>query len=72
MASGGTGPRPPPPGLPWQFVLRAFALVSGVALLALVELSGAAYYAAWALIVGAVVSEGLATLVYQRRSRGSR
>ena len=49
--------------------MRALALLTGVTLLVVVEVQGAALYAAWALIVAALASEGAATLLYQRRSR---
>jgi hypothetical protein len=49
--------------------VRALALLTGVTLLVVVEVQGAASYAAWVLIVAALVSEAAATLVYQRRSR---
>ena len=61
--------RGPPRGLPWQVGVRALALLTGVTLLVVVEVQGAALYAAWALIVAALASEGAATLLYQRRSR---
>jgi hypothetical protein len=54
---------------PWQFVLRAAAVVTGLTLLLIVDVRGAVFYVAWALIVAALLTEGLATLVYRRRMR---
>jgi hypothetical protein len=59
------------PGPPPQFLARAAAIVTGLALLLVVEVRGAAFYAAWALIVLAFLSEAAATLVYWRRLRRS-
>ncbi len=58
--------RPPPP---WQFVFRAVAVITGLTLLLIVDVHGAAFYVAWALIVLALVSELIATIVYRRRVR---
>jgi hypothetical protein len=55
---------------PWQFLLRAVAVITGLTLLLIVDVHGAAFYVAWALIVLALVTEGAATLVYWRRQRG--
>jgi hypothetical protein len=60
---GGAGPPP------WQFLLRAVAIVTGLSLLLIVDVHGAAFYVAWALIVLALVTEAAATLVYWRRQR---
>jgi hypothetical protein len=38
-------------------------------MLLIVDVHGVAFYIAWALIVLALVTEGLATFVYWRRSR---
>jgi hypothetical protein len=57
------------PGSPWQFAVRAALVVTGLTLLLVVNVRGAAFYSAWTLIVIALVSEGTATLVYWRRSR---
>ena len=57
---------------PWQFLLRAAAVITGLVLLLLVDVHGVAFYIAWSLIVLALVSEGAATLVYWRRSRRAR
>jgi hypothetical protein len=59
----------PPSSVPWQFGVRAAAVLIGIALLLVVEVNGVAYYAAWALIAAGLLSEGAATLVYYRRSR---
>jgi hypothetical protein len=57
------------PGLPWQFLLRGVAVISGLTLLLLADVRGAAFYVAWALIVLALASEAAATFIYWRRSR---
>jgi hypothetical protein len=57
------------PGLPWQFLIRAVAVITGLTLLLLVDVRGAVFYVAWALIVVALVSEAAATFIYWRRSR---
>ena len=54
---------------PWQFLLRATAIVTGLTLLLIVDVHGAAFYVAWSLIVLALASEAAATLVYWLRSR---
>ena len=56
-------------GLPWQFGFRAVAVISGLSLLLIVDVHGAAFYVAWSLIVLALVSEGAATLVHWLRER---
>jgi hypothetical protein len=58
------------PAPPWQFLVRAAAVVTGLTLLLLVDVHGAAFYIAWALIVLALVTEGLATFIYWSRLRG--
>jgi hypothetical protein len=63
-------PRGPPPAIPWQFAVRAVAVVTGLTLLVLVDVHGVAFYFAWGLIGFALVTEAAATLVYWRRSRG--
>jgi hypothetical protein len=69
----GGGPRARPSSAPpWQFLVRAAAVVTGLTLLLIVDVRGAAFYVAWALIVLALATEGAATLVYWRRSRGNR
>lgn len=62
-------PRGPPPALPWQFGVRAVAIVSGLTLLVIVDVHGVGFYFAWGLIGLALVTEAAATLVYWRRSR---
>ena len=54
---------------PWQFLVRAVVLGSGLVLLLLADASGAIFYVAWGLIGLALLSEGLATFVHWRRSR---
>ena len=54
---------------PWQFLVRAVAIIAGLTLLLIVDVKGAAFYVAWGLIVFALVSEATATLVYWQRSR---
>ena len=72
MPNGG-GPRARPSSAPpWQFLVRAVAVITGLTLLLIVDVRGAAFYVAWALIVLALATEGAATLVYWRRSRGHR
>jgi uncharacterized membrane protein HdeD (DUF308 family) len=63
-SSGSTLPAPP-----WQFLVRAIAVVTGLALLLIVDVRGAAFYIAWTLIGLALISEGASTLVHWRRSR---
>jgi hypothetical protein len=69
--AGGPGARPSS-APPWQFLVRAVAVLTGLILLLIVDVRGAAFYVAWALIVLALATEGAATLVYWRRSRGNR
>jgi hypothetical protein len=72
VASGG-GPGPwPSSAPPWQFLVRAAAVVTGLTLLLIVDVRGVSFYVAWALIVLALATEGAAALVYWRRSRGDR
>jgi hypothetical protein len=54
---------------PWQFLLRAAAVIAGLTLLLVVDVRGVVFYIAWALIVLALASEAVATLVYWQRSR---
>jgi hypothetical protein len=71
----GEQPRPPlraPPAIPWQFRVRALAVVAGLSLLVLVDVDGPGLYLAWGLIGLALASEAAATLVHWRRSRGAR
>jgi hypothetical protein len=65
-------PRPPhgpAPAPPWQFLVRAAAVIAGLTLLLVVDVHGAAFYIAWSLIVLALISEAAAMLVHWRRSR---
>lgn len=59
----------PPAGMPWQFLLRATLVITGLTLLLIVDVRGVAFYLAWTLIVLALVSEAVATLVHWRHSR---
>ena len=52
--------------------MLAVAVITGLTMLLIVDVRGVAFYFAWALIVLALATEGAATLVYWRRSRGSR
>jgi hypothetical protein len=54
---------------PWQFLLRAAAVIAGLTLLLVVDVRGLVFYIAWALIVLALASEAVATLVYWQRGR---
>jgi hypothetical protein len=58
---------PGPP--PWQFLLRAAMVITGLVLLLIVDVRGAMFYFAWSLIVAALATEALATLVYWQRQR---
>ena len=58
------------PRLPWQFAVRAVAVITGLVLLLLVDVHGVVFYIAWSLIVLALLGEAVATAVYWRRSRG--
>ncbi len=58
-----------PPGLPWQFLVRAALVITGLTLLLIVNVRGVVFYMAWMLIVLALASEGAATVVHWRRSR---
>jgi len=54
---------------PWQFLLRAALVVTGLALLLIVDVHGVVFYVAWGLIVLALASEAVATLAYWLLSR---
>jgi hypothetical protein len=54
---------------PWQFVIRAAAVITGLTLLLVVDVKGVVFYFAWALIGLALLTEGIATVVYWLRSR---
>ena len=69
--AAGRPERPPAHRLPWQFAARATAVVVGLTLLLVVDVRGLVFYLAWGLIVLALVTEGVATLVYWRRSRAA-
>ena len=56
--------------MPWQFVARAVAVITGLTLLLVVDVKGFVFYFAWALIGLALITEAIATIVYRRRSRG--
>ena len=56
--------------VPWQFAIRALFVVTGLTMLLIVDVHGAAFFVAWTLIGLALASEAAATLVYWRRSRG--
>jgi hypothetical protein len=67
---GNQGPRAVLPALPpWQFLLRAVAIVTGLTLLLIVNVHGTAFYVAWSLIVLALLSETVATGMYWMQSR---
>jgi hypothetical protein len=59
----------PPVAVPWPFLLRAVAVISGLTLLLIAQVHGVAFYVAWSLIGLALASEAAATLVHWRRSR---
>jgi hypothetical protein len=67
------GNEPPRAGLPalppWQFLLRAAAVVTGLTLLLIVNVHGTAFYIAWSLIGLALLSETVATAVDWMQSR---
>ena len=52
--------------------MRAPAVITGLTMLLIVDVRGVAFYFAWVLIVLALATEGLGTLVYWRRARASR
>ena len=52
--------------------MRAVAVVTGLTLLLVVNVRGVAFYIAWTLIVLALFTEAVATMVYWRRSNGGR
>jgi hypothetical protein len=58
------------PAPPWQFLFRAGLVITGLTLLLIVDVHGELFYFAWSLIVLALASEAVATLVYWVRSRG--
>jgi hypothetical protein len=56
--------------MPWQFGVRAVAVIAGLTLLVIVDVHGAVFYFAWGLIGLALVTEAPATFVYWRALRG--
>ena len=54
---------------PWQFLVGAVAVITGLTLLLIVDVRGAMFSFAWSLIVLALASEAAATLVYWLRAR---
>src|SRR6185295_11517997 len=51
------GPRPRPSSAPpWQFLVRAVAVIAGLTMLLIVDVRGVAFYFAWALIVLALAT----------------
>jgi hypothetical protein len=67
----GGAERPPAARVPWQFLVRATAVIAGLVLLLVVEVRGFVFYLAWGLIVLALLTEAVATLVYWLRSRAA-
>jgi uncharacterized membrane protein HdeD (DUF308 family) len=67
-----SGDRPSAIRPPWQFIVRAIAVITGLTLLLFVQVKGVAFYLAWALIGLALLSEGAATLAYWLRARRRR
>jgi hypothetical protein len=61
-----SGPSSAPPP---QLLVRAAAVVTGLTLLLVVEVEGAALYAAWGLIALALITEAAAMLLFWRHSR---
>jgi hypothetical protein len=59
----------PVTSFPWQFVVRAAAVVTGLTLLLIVDVRGLVFYLAWSLIVLALLSEAAATFVHWSRVR---
>ena len=55
---------------PWQFLVRAAMVVTGLVLLLVVDAHGVVFYVAWVLIVLALAGEAVGTVVYWARSRG--
>jgi hypothetical protein len=56
-------------GPPWQFLVRAAMVTTGLVLLLVVDVHGVAFYVAWALIVLALAGEAAGTLMYWTQSR---
>jgi hypothetical protein len=57
------------PAIPWQVLVRAAAVVTGLVLLLFVKVHGVAFYVAWALILLALLTELAATLLFWLASR---
>ena len=68
----GSPPGRPAAGAPVQFLVRAAAVITGLVLLLLVDVHGVVFFIAWTLIVLALATEAVATLVYWLRSRRGR
>jgi hypothetical protein len=58
-----------PPPMPWQFGVRAVAVITGLTLLVIVDVHGVAFYFALGLVGLALVTEATATFVYWRGVR---
>jgi hypothetical protein len=58
-----------PAPVPWQFGVRAVAVITGLTLLVIVDAHGVVFYFAWGLIGLALVTEAAATFVYWRGLR---
>jgi hypothetical protein len=72
-AGSSRGPPPPaPPAIPWQFRVRALAVITGLSLLVIVDVHGAGFYLACGLIGLSLLSEAAATLVHWGRPRGDK
>jgi hypothetical protein len=71
LSQGRSGlPRAPAvPHPPWQFGVRAMAVLTGLTLLLIVNVRGVVFYIAWTLIVLALISEAAATLVHWQGTR---
>jgi hypothetical protein len=66
----GSSREPPRRDFPWQFAIRAVAVVGSLTLLLVVSVKGLVFFLALGLIALSVASEAAATVVYWRRSRG--
>jgi hypothetical protein len=52
--------------MPWQFGVRAVAVIIGLTMLVIVDVHGVVFYFAWGLVGLALVTEAAATFVYWR------